>query len=105
MKYFTTDLYGVTLVDPDADQRLDVLETAGKSIGEDYPDVYLTVAGSEPVLGYRKGGYLLWEEGGEVTRYLGNVDTNEAARIWSLLVDGDVSALEELPWVKSGEED
>jgi hypothetical protein len=105
MKYFTTDLYGVTLVDPDADQRFDVLETSEESMGEDYPDVYLTVVGAEPVLGYRKGGYLLWEEGGEVTRCLGQVDTREAARIWSLLVHGEVAALEKLPWEMADAED
>lgn len=105
MRYFTTDLYGVTLVDPDADQRLDVLEASEESMGEDYPDVYVTVVGVQPVLGYRKGGYLLWEEDGEVTRYLSHVDTGEASRIWSLLVNGELAALKELPWQMTGSED
>lgn len=98
MRYYTTDLYGQTLVDPSAAERLWLLRSVGPSDGEvDHPDVILTHRNG-PSLIYREGGFLLREsESGELDLLRG-VPVDEANRIWDMLVTEDMAALAALPW-------
>lgn len=97
MDFFTTDLDGVTLINPDEDARRAILESVGAETDADYPEVYLT-SGDGVVLGYRTGGVLFQEEEGEIVRLIRGVDIGMAARAWSMLAAGDEEALEGLPW-------
>ncbi len=97
MQYFTTDLDGVTMVDPPAGVRRQILASVDKEEEADYPEVFLTVP-SMVVLAYRRGGYLLWENEGEVVRSMAGVGLDRAEEAWSLAVEGNLDALEALPW-------
>lgn len=101
MKFFTTDVEGITLVNPDIDQRREVLMSLEDGIDADYPEVYLNLE-SGIVLGYRSGGFMAWEEGGEVTRYLRGVDLAKAEQVWNWLLDGNHKEIESLPWQQIG---
>ncbi|MEX0332543.1 MAG: hypothetical protein AB3N64_14095 [Puniceicoccaceae bacterium] len=97
MEFFTTDLDGVTRMEPGAVDRLDILTSVEEAVEADYPEVYLT-SGKGIVLGYRRGGILLWEEEGQVLRTLGGISPAKAAEAWTLLAGGEVEALQALPW-------
>lgn len=98
MRYYTTDLYGQTLVDPSPGERLSILQSVVQPDPDiDYPDVHLTHRDG-PTLIYREGGFLVREhESGEV-EVLRAVSVERASRIWDLLVAEDFAALEALPW-------
>lgn len=98
MRFYTTDMYGQTLVDPSPEERLKLLRSVGHPEPDvDHPDVILTHRDG-PALIYREGGILLRErESGEL-ELLAAVPVEEANRIWNLLVAGDMAALAALPW-------
>lgn len=97
MQFFTTDADGLTLVDPGEAQRRRILETVEEDADADYPEVYLTFADGL-VLGYRQGGYLSWEESGELVRVAGPVNLQTAIKAWNYAVCGDLASLRALPW-------
>ncbi|MEX0323850.1 MAG: hypothetical protein AB3N63_16945 [Puniceicoccaceae bacterium] len=97
MQYFTTDIAGITLMNPDPSQRRDVLKSLEDGIDADYPEVFLNID-SGIVLGYRSGGFLAWEEEGEVTRYLEGISVEMAEQIWNWLIDDNQSGMESLDW-------
>lgn len=97
MKFFTTDVAGITLVNPNSSQRREVLQSLEDGIDADYPEVFLNLD-SGVVLGYRSGGFLAWEEDGEVTRYLQAVSPEKAEQIWDWLVSGELEEIEALQW-------
>ncbi len=97
MKFFTTDVEGITLVNPDPAQRREVLESLEDAINAEYPEVFLNLD-SGIVLGYRSGGYMAWEEDGEVLRYLEGVDLDRAEQIWNWLLDNNQRAIDALTW-------
>lgn len=97
MEFFTTDLNGITLINPGESERRAVLQSVLEEPEADYPEVYLTVRDG-PVIGYRPGGTLFMEEDGEIVRIIRGADLDAACRVWNLLVAGDNDALEALPW-------
>ena len=97
MEFFTTDLDGVTRMVPGPVERRRILATVEEAEGEDYPEVYLT-SSTGIVLGYRRGGILTWEEGGEVLRTMAGIHPNQAAEAWTLLAGSNLEALRGLPW-------
>ena len=97
MEFFTTDLEGVTRINPDEDARRAILESVLAGPDADYPEVYLTSADGV-VLGYRAGGMLFQEEDGDIIRLIRGVDAGLAARAWTWLAAGNGEALEGLPW-------
>ena len=97
MQYFTTDLDGVTMVDPPAGVRRQILASVQGEEEADYPEVFLTVPATI-VLAYRRGGYLLWEDEGEVIRSMANVGLDRAEEAWNMALEGDLERLQALPW-------
>ena len=97
MEFFTTDLDGITRMAPGPVERRAILASVEEAEGMDYPEVYLTSA-TGVVLGYRAGGILVWEEGGEVRMTMAGVAPNQAAEAWTLLAGGEWEALKALPW-------
>ncbi|MEX0325358.1 MAG: hypothetical protein AB3N33_04645 [Puniceicoccaceae bacterium] len=97
MEFFTTDLDGVTRMVPAAAERRRILDSVEDALEADYPEVYLT-SSTGIVLGYRRGCILVWEEAGEVIRTLAGVPPDRAAEAWTFLAEGDLEALQALPW-------
>ena len=92
---------GVTLVDPSRAERLDLLESVLADDSSDFPEVFLS--GSRGiVIGYRADACLLWEEAGEITRYLPDADVSLAMRAWDLLTANDLTELNSLDWLSTG---
>ena len=104
MQFFTTDLNGITLVNPDPVARREVLRSVAGQESADFPEVYLSVD-KGPVLGYRAGGILVWEEGGEVRRLLREVDVATATNIWDRAINDPSDAMPDLDWVELPVED
>jgi hypothetical protein len=101
MEFFTTDVEGVTLMNPGSHERLAVLQSVHEDPDADYPEAFLSGAGGI-VLGYRAGGILSWEEEGEVRRFVKDITMEAAASAWTSLADGDTAALEQLDWTLAG---
>lgn len=97
MDYFSTDQLGITLVDPSRDERLSLLESVLLEDPSDFPEVFLS-GNSGIVIGYRADACLLWEESGEITRYLPDTDVPSAMHAWDLLIANDLAALNSLDW-------
>ena len=97
MEFFTTDLDGLTEINPTKARRREILQSVLEDCDADYPEVYLTIRNG-PVIGYRQDGCLLWEEAGVVVRILPRVDLKEAQQAWSRAITGNWPALEALPW-------
>jgi hypothetical protein len=98
MRFFTTDLYGQTLLDPSAPERRRLLESVirpGPDV--DYPDVYLSHAEGMTLI-YREGGIMVCESPEGFLDLLREVGLEEAGRIWDLLVNEDWLALRQLRW-------
>ncbi|NBD39126.1 MAG: hypothetical protein GVY10_11210 [Verrucomicrobia bacterium] len=97
MKAYSTDLRGVTLVDPDEKERARILAEAAEAAESDYPEVFLSVPGLGTI-SFRYGGVMVWEteEGGECC--LRGCDVEGAASIWTHCVRGENAALEALSW-------
>jgi len=97
MKAYSTDLRGVTLVDPDPRQRAEIIAEAAEAEESDYPEVFLSVPGIGTI-SYRYGGVMVWEmeEGGECC--LRGCDAESAASIWTHCVRGETAALEAMAW-------
>ena len=84
-------------MNPGVAERKAVLESIEEAHEADYPEVYLT--GKQGlVIGYRVGGYLFWEEAGEVMKTLSGVDLELAEQAWSWLAEDNLSELEALSW-------
>ena len=97
MKFFTTDAAGITLIDPAEAERLRILESVEMDADADFPEVFLAVQGGL-VIGYRQGGYLSWEEEGELLRVAGPVDLPAAILAWNWAISGDMKSLLSLSW-------
>lgn len=99
MKWYSTDLDGVTEVDPDAAARRALLEEAERHGAEAaYPEVFLGAAGWGTI-SYRAGGVLLWERETDGEEWvLRGCSLSEAAAVWEQLVAGDGAALERHAW-------
>lgn len=97
MEFFTTDLDGVTLINPTLEEQRAVLRTVLDDPDADYPEVYLTTDNGD-VIGYRSGGVLFQEEDGEIARVIPDVDIDTAAKAWAWLSRGNFDELDTLPW-------
>lgn len=98
MKFFTTDAYGLTLVEPNAQQRKSVLESVLEDADEaEFPEAYLSGLNGK-VIGFRADGCLFYEESGTVTRYMLDIDLNTAMVAWNLLIDADWNQLDKMDW-------
>jgi hypothetical protein len=97
LNFHTTDLDGLTLVNPDRAERRAILESAAAGADADYPEVYLSLDDGT-VLGYRTGGILFQEEAGEVVRVIRGLAPAGADEIWTALIEGGPEALEAWPW-------
>jgi len=97
MDYFTTDIDGLTLINPSEEEIRGILEAAEASPDADYPEAYLTNAGEE-VIGYRAGGTLFIEEGGEIVRIIRGVSITSALRAWLSFAKDGVESIRSLPW-------
>lgn len=97
MEFFTTDLNGLTLINPDREDRRRILESVLEDPEADYPEVYLTTEAGT-VIGFRTSGVLFQEEEGEITRILPNCSIEAAEKVWTALTSGREEALDELPW-------
>ena len=98
MKYFSTDLGGVTLIEPDASRMRQILDTVANCT-EDYPEVFLTHS-SGITISYRNGGILIREENEEVTGTLAGIHVEAALEAWQLLASNNLEELDGLPWNK-----
>lgn len=97
MEFFTTDLHGVTLIDPPVGERRRILRSTQEETDSEYPEVFLTT-GDGTVLGYGSSGMLFQEEAGEIIRVAPGVDPELAEQAWNFLIEGDLASLEALPW-------
>lgn len=97
MEFFTTDLNGLTLINPEREDRRQLLESVLKEPDADYPEVYLTTD-EGTVIGYRTGGVLFQEEDGEITRFIADCSVELADKVWTALATGREEALDDLPW-------
>jgi ribosomal protein L16 Arg81 hydroxylase len=97
LEFFTTDLDGITLVNPGEPERRRILESVTMESGSDFPEVYLSLE-KGPVISYRAGGCLLWEENGEVRQFINGVTVEAALKAWNQLASGNLAALNDLPW-------
>ena len=98
MKFFTTDPYGITLVEPSAEQREAVLRSVIEDPEpEDFPEAYLSGPGGV-VVGYRSDGCLLYEAAGTVVRYRPHTDVQTAMAAWNLLIRADWNGLDKMNW-------
>ena len=97
MEFFTTDLDGLTLINPSREDRRRILESVQKDPDADYPEVYLTTEDGT-VIGYRTGGVLFQEEDGEISRIITDASVDAAEKVWTALATGREDALEDLPW-------
>jgi hypothetical protein len=97
MDFFTTDLDGVTLINPPEEERRAILRSVLDDEDADYPEVYLTTDDGD-VIGYRAGEVLFQEEDGEIIRMIREADVDLAARAWSWLAAGNTDGLDSLPW-------
>ncbi|NDV61412.1 hypothetical protein G0Q06_03005 [Puniceicoccales bacterium CK1056] len=97
MEFFTTDLNGLTLINPEREDRRHILESVLQDPDADYPEVYLTTDVGI-VIGYRTGGVLFQEEDGEITRLIADCSLDAAEKVWTALATGREEALDELPW-------
>ncbi len=97
MKSYSTDLRGVTVVDPDEHQRAEILAEAAAAEEADYPEVFLSVPGVGTI-SYRYGGVIVWEldEGGECC--LRSCELSMAETVWTHCVRGETKALAAFPW-------
>lgn len=102
MGFFTTDLDGVTLINPSEEERRGILRSVLDDPDADYPEVYLTTDDGE-VIGYRSGSVLFQEEDGEIVRVIRDADIDTAARAWTMLAAGNAEALDSLPWQAAGD--
>ena len=98
MQFFTTDVDGMTLVDPERADRREVLDSVREDPESAFPEVYLTLSDGR-VLGYRAGGTLFEEEEGEVIRMVRDVDVESAENAWEAFINGDHDKLDALPWI------
>jgi len=96
MDFFTTDLNGVTLIEPEEVDRSGILKTVEDS-HDDYPEVYLTHQ-SGTVVSYRRGGFLIREDQGEVSGIISSGSMDLAKSAWDYLSKGDIAGLDSLPW-------
>jgi len=99
MKYFTTDQEGITLVDPNSDERLRLLESVLIETFADFPEVFLTGSDGN-VLGYRSDGCLFWEVAGVVSKFIPNTDVQKAMCAWDLLINNGKAGLNSLCWLE-----
>lgn len=97
MEYFTTDLEGLTLLNPTEAQLRAVLQSVMDDPEADYPEVYLTTAAGE-VMGFGAHGLLFQEEDGEIVRVIRGVGLEDALHAWQALAGGQLETLEALPW-------
>ena len=98
MKFFTTDQYGITLVEPTAEQREAVLRSILEDPeSADFPEAYLSGPGGV-VVGYRSDGSLLYEASGTVTRYRPDTNLQTAMTAWTLLIKADWNGLDKMNW-------
>jgi hypothetical protein len=102
MEFFTTDLDGMTLINPPEEERRAILRSVLDDPDADYPEVYLTTDDGD-VIGYRSGGVLFQEEDGEIVRIIPDVDLDTAARAWDCLAGGNADGLDSLPWQPAGD--
>lgn len=99
MKWYSTDLDGLTEVDPDAEARRALLEEAERHGAEAaYPEVFLGAAGWGTI-SYRAGGVMLWERETDGEEWvLRGCSLSEASTIWEQLAAGDGAGLESWGW-------
>lgn len=99
MKWYSTDLDGLTEVDPDAKQRRAVLWEAERHGAEAaYPEVFLGAAGVGTV-SYRVGGLMIWEqETGGMELLLRVAGPGEAEPVWEAVARRDLEALGSYSW-------
>lgn len=102
MDYFTTDIDGLSLINPSEEEMRGLLEAAEATPDADYPEVYLTNA-EEDVIGYRCGGTLFLEEAGEIVRIIRGVSLSGALRAWVSFAKGETETVESLPWERLSE--
>ena len=91
MEFFTTDINGVTQINPDAAVRRRVLASVEDS-DADYPEVYLSCGGGLSI-GYRAGGWMTWEQDGEVVKTQSGVSLGKAGQIWNEAAKGGVGPI------------
>lgn len=105
MRFYTTDLYGRTLIDPSEKERRSILASVSRPDSDvDHPDVYLSHSTGATLI-YRQGGVLLREtEAGELY-LMSDVSPERAEEIWTMLVDEAWADLAALPWVFESSED
>lgn len=101
MAYNTTDLYGVTELNP-TEARLEVLLQQLQEADEvEHPDVSLIHESGWSLSAY-PNGTLLWENlempETEKPRYLSAVPVEKVLEYWLCLARGQLSVLHALPW-------
>jgi hypothetical protein len=100
MRFYSTDVYGQTLMDPGPAARRNLLKSVLEPDSDvDYAEVYLTHRDG-PTVSYRDGGDLLKEDLNGKLSLLRGVDSEFAALVWEQLACEQWDALEAHPWTQ-----
>lgn len=103
-RYYTTDPYGVTLIEPDIQQMRTVISSLEDAEDEPHPDATLSHE-SGWVIGYSGKGVATLEytgngDGEASVLFMREVTPRRALEIWSHLAAGRIETVRSLNWVR-----
>ncbi|MFP4260900.1 MAG: hypothetical protein ACLFS1_07465 [Opitutales bacterium] len=101
--YHSTDADGISILNPDTRQMLDLLESLDEpeTREKEHPDVSLTHDPSGWSLSVYPGGtatFENWNEADEPPRYMRNLNRRDCLEMWLDLAKGRIDSLQTKPW-------
>lgn len=105
--HHSTDIDGVTQINPDIDQLRDLIDSLSDPETEDYdhPDIALVHDDSGWSISlYPNGTATLenLEDADESPRYRKGLSPERALDLWLMLADGEIDNLLSMPWERDG---
>jgi len=99
MAYHTTDVNGVTLINPEESALKEIICSVFDADDSDYPDVSI-MHESGWMLVYADTQTLVLENQNKEdgVRFIREVTPDEVLKYWMMLADGDIDSLLELRW-------
>jgi hypothetical protein len=104
--YHTTDMDGISELNPDPKRMKELISTLDMSDFEDadHPDLSLMHDPSGWFLTLYASGIVTYEhvnDGDAQPRYMTGISRNKALHLWQSLAKGEIEALEQLPWLSN----
>jgi len=108
--YHSTDIDGVTIINPDIDQLRELIESLSEDEIDDYdhPDVALVDDDSGWSISlYPNGTATLenLEDADQSPRYRKGLRPEAALELWLMLADGELNSLLSMPWERDSEDE